>query len=92
MKNVEKRIWDIEGFEVQFTKDGKNVRGDKTGFLQWDGKKQSKNGMTVGAFKDKVKKKYPGYDIKVMNSSGEEAHGATHLGTVRDTYDDEDND
>ena len=28
VQNVEKRIFEIEGFQVDITKDGKNVRGD----------------------------------------------------------------
>ena len=30
VKNVEKKIWDVQGFDVRFkTPDGKDVRGDK---------------------------------------------------------------
>lgn len=86
VKNIEKRIWDREGFDVKIIKDGKDVRSDKTGLHQWPGKRQSKNGMTVGGFKEKFSEIYPGYDIEVLDSDGNPVHGATHLGTVRDTY------
>lgn len=29
LKNVEKKIWEIEGFDVRFTHKGKDVRGEK---------------------------------------------------------------
>ena len=38
VKNVEKKIWDKEGFDVIIKKDGKDVRGDKKNFPQWAGK------------------------------------------------------
>ena len=35
-KNVEKKIWDVEGFEVKFKKeDGKDVRSDKGNIPQY---------------------------------------------------------
>lgn len=86
VKNVEKRIWDKEGFDVVIKKDGKNVRGDKKDFPQWNGKIQSKNDMTVKEWKNKFSKQYPGYEVEILDGDGSEVHGSTKLGTVRDTY------
>lgn len=87
VKNVEKQIRKIEGFDVNFTRDGKNVRGDKKGFNQWDGKKQSKNNMTACKFEQKFQKRYPGYDVEILDGNGDVVtRGQTNLGTIRDSY------
>ena len=38
LKNVEKKIWETEGFDVRFMYKDKDVRGDKQGIPQWTGK------------------------------------------------------
>lgn len=38
LKNVEKKIWEIEGFDVRFTHKGKDVRGDKKESLNGKGR------------------------------------------------------
>ena len=50
VKNVEKKIWQIEGFAVAITQNGKDVRGDKSNFKQWDGQRQTRNDSTVADF------------------------------------------
>jgi acyl-coenzyme A synthetase/AMP-(fatty) acid ligase len=39
--------------------------------------------------KGRFKKSYPGYDVDVLDADGEPAKGQTKLGTVRDTYNEE---
>ncbi|MCR3760408.1 hypothetical protein KYB31_15630 [Clostridium felsineum] len=91
-KNVEKKIWDVEGFDVRIKHNGSDVRGDKNGLPQYDKVNAAKNIMTVGTWKAKrFSIKYPGYDVEVLNSDGSVASGQTQLGTVRDTYNDSDN-
>ncbi|MBM1198718.1 hypothetical protein GYM96_02860 [Pseudomonas fragi] len=91
VKNVEKKIWDIQEFDVRFkTLDGKDVRGDKKDMPQYQRKNKSKNDMTVSEWKSGFKKIYPGYDVDVLDAAGEAAHGSKKLGTVRDTYNETD--
>lgn len=90
VKNVEKKIWDVQGFDVRFkTPDGKDVRGDKKDMPQYQRVKMSKNDSTVSEFKRNIKKQYPGYDIDVLMGDGAPANGNTKLGTVRDSYEED---
>ena len=87
VKNVEKKIWDIEGFVVAFHQNGKNVHGAKDGIPQYQYSKAAKNDMTVNEWKMKrFGQSYPGYDVVVYDGDGDEVLGQTKLGTVRDTY------
>jgi hypothetical protein len=86
LKNVEKKIWEMEGFDVKFIINGKNVRGDKEGVPQWSGQRQSKNNMTIKDWKNKFSKQYPGYEVEVVDGDGNSTPGQTTLGTLRDTY------
>lgn len=92
IKNVEKRIWEIEGFAVAFKHaSGKDIRGDKDGIPQYVYERQAKNDSTVSEWKNKrFKQSYPGFDVKVLDADGNSVKGQTKLGTVRDTYIDED--
>ncbi|ACZ77252.1 hypothetical protein Dd586_2402 [Dickeya parazeae Ech586] len=91
VKNVEKKIWDVQGFDVDFKyPDGTNVRGDKKDMPQYSRKNASKNDMTVKEWKEgHFKKIYPGFDCDILLGDGSSAHGSTKLGTVRDSYTDD---
>ena len=87
VKTVEKKIWDTEGFDVNFKQNGKNIRGDKKGMPQYPYKRCAKNGMTVKEFIEKrIKPNYPGYEIEILDGNGNVAVGQNKLGTIRDTY------
>ena len=86
LKNVEKKIWETEGFDVRFMYKGKDVRGDKQGIPQCTGKNHSRNDMTVAKWKEKFKQQYPGYDVEVLDGNGDVVQGRTQLSTLRDTY------
>lgn len=83
---VEKRIFEIEGFQVSIKKDGKNVRGDLQLPKQYEAERMTRNSMTVGAWKNKFKTQYAGYDVDIYKNDGNRATGQTKLATVRDTY------
>lgn len=84
---VEKRIFEIEGFHVDFTDvNGKNLRDDKQIPKQYEAERATRNSFSVKDFKEKLKRQFPGYDFKVLNSDGTVAKGQTKLYTVRDTY------
>lgn len=83
---VEKRIFEIEGFQVDITRDGKNVRDDLLLPKQYEAERMTRNSMTVGDWKNKFKRQYPGYDVIVYKNDGCKARGQSKLCTVRDTY------
>lgn len=86
MSIIEKRIFDTEGFQVVFTDNGKNVRGDKQMPKQYEAERATRNSFSVKDFKEKLNRQFPGYDFKVLNADGSVAKGQTKLSTVRDTY------
>lgn len=88
VKNVEKKIWDTEGFDVEFRKNGKDVHGAKDGLPQYPYSKAAKNDMTVSEWRQKrFSQSYPGYEVAVYDGdSNEVLAGQTKLGTIRDTY------
>lgn len=86
VKNVEKRIYDVEGFQVVIKKEGKDVRGDASLPTQYQAAKMSKNSFSVKNWQDKFQRQYPGYSADVLKANGNKATGQTCLSTVRDTY------
>ena len=86
IKNVEKRIYDIEGFEVIIKYNGKDVRGDASLPTQYFAERMTRNSFSVSDFCEKFQNQYPGYSVDVLKSDGAKASGQTKLATVRDTY------
>jgi hypothetical protein len=91
VKTVEKKIWDIEGFDVRILHlDRRDVRGDMQGLPSYTFERAAKNEMTVADWREiRFKHIYAGFEVEVVNGNGEAAHGATKLGNVRDSYDEE---
>lgn len=92
IRNIEKRIFEIEGFEVKFMQNGKDVRGDSNiNAKQYTADKMARNSFSVSEWIEKrFKVQYPGYDACVCFANGKRAPGQTKLSTVRDTYISED--
>ncbi len=88
VKNVEKRIRDIEGFAVVIKYNGRDVRGDYTGMPQYPSyERMANNDITVAAWKEnRFYPAYPGYDVDVLDGDNHVCQGNTKLGTVRDSY------
>jgi hypothetical protein len=88
VKNVEKRIWDIEGFAVIIRHpDGRDMRGDRTRIPMYRYERMARNGMTVSAWKEqRFYPNYAGLEVDVLNGYGEIVIGNTLLSTVRDSY------
>lgn len=87
IKNVEKGIWDIEGFAVAFHKNGRDVHGAKSGIPAYSYSKAAKNNMTVSDWKkNRFSQSYAGYNVVVYDGDDKEVSGQTTLATVRDTY------
>lgn len=83
---IEKRIFEVEGFQVDIVKEGKNVRSDLQLPKQYAAERMTRNSMTVSDWRDKFKTQYVGYDAVVYKNDGSKASGQTKLSTVRDTY------
>ena len=83
---VEKTIFNIEGFNVDFVKDGKNVRDEAKLPNNYKAGKATKNSFNVAQFKEKLKKQFPGYDFNVYDGDGNKCRGNMLLSNVRDTY------
>ncbi len=88
VKNVEKRIWDIEDFAVTIRHaDGRNMRSDRRGIPMYDFERMARNSMTVSAWKEqRFLPKYPGFEVDVLDAFGNAVAGNTLLATVRDSY------
>ena len=88
VKNVEKRIWHLEGFDVVIRNDnGRDVHGHRSDFPPYDYTYQAKHNMTVGDWKrTRFKSKYIGFEVDVLDAEGDIVPGQTKLSTVRDTY------
>lgn len=89
VKNIEKKIYDVEGFEVTIRHDGKDVRGDATLPTQFAGQRMTKNSASVSDFRNKFQRQYAGYNVDILKGDGSKAPGQMKLSTVRDTYLDE---
>lgn len=89
--SVEKQIWDVEGFAVRILHlSGKDVRGDRMGMPAYPFRSPAKNDASVEQWKEsRFRQAYPGFRVEVLDCDGDAAHGNTRLGTVRDSYFDE---
>jgi hypothetical protein len=87
VKNVEKRIWDIEGFAVVIKFNGKDVRSDCNGLPHYTKYERCvKNDMTVSEWKAlRFNPIFPGYEVDVLDGNGLVCPGNTKLGTITDT-------
>ena len=84
VKEVEKYIWDVERFYVQF-------RGKlKQEIPQYNKKIAANKDWTVADWKERLLTLYPDFDIVVFNGDGKKiVAGMTLLRTVRGTYSEE---
>jgi hypothetical protein len=90
IKAVEKRMWDVEGFDVVFCQNGKDVRGDRQGIPQYPYVRAAKDHMTVSDWRDaRFLPNYPGFNVEVLDGDGNHAHGLMKLENVRDSYESE---
>jgi len=88
VKNVEKRIWDIEGFDVVIRHaDRRDMRGDRTGIPMYDFSRMAKGTMTVNSWRQqRFNSNYAGLEADVLDGGGDPVAGNTRLSTVRDSY------
>ena len=88
VRNVEKKIWDVEGFQVNLlSTTGRNLRGDKRDLPQYPFTRKASGDMTVGEWKTgRFAPNYPGFDVDVLDVVNMPVTGQTKLKSVRNTY------
>lgn len=84
-------LGDLEGFDVQvIDKNGAVVDPTQNGFAKFDYDRRARGSITVNDWKaNRFAKTYSGYDCRVLNADGTEAHGNTKLENVRSSYEEE---
>lgn len=88
VKNVEKRIFDIEGFEVRIRDaNGRALNRNSQIPMYPNYERQSQNNWRVSEWKEKkFNITYPRLKVDVLDGQGNVARGMRILGRVRDTY------
>ncbi len=93
VKNVQRQIRRVEGFDVRFTYEGpgphpgKDVRDDRTGIPSYPYQRAAADRLTVGAWIDaRFKATFPGFDVIVVDVRGDHVNTRTKLATVRAGY------
>jgi hypothetical protein len=88
VRQLEGRIERIEGFRVRLLHPGgRDVRGDRANLPQYGYERAASDGANVRRWKDvRFTPSYSGWDVEVLESDGNPAHGRTLLSTVRATY------
>ncbi len=88
VKNVEKRIWDIEQFAVIIRHaDGRDMKGNREGLPMFGYDRMARNSWTVSEWKNqRFCPNYAGLEVDVLDGSGQPATGNTLLSNVRDSY------
>jgi len=80
-RDLEKQIFEREGFNVRVMKNGKLVKSDCLQLKNYSRRLAPKGDLTVAAWKKLFKNRYPNYEIEIL--SGDYAAGNTLLRNVR---------
>ena len=88
VKNVEKRIKEVEGFDVRIRhSNGRDMRGDKTNLPMWPYDTKARRKFTVQDWKNiRFRRTYPTLRVKVLDPNGKSVNGKTLLWNLRSLY------
>jgi hypothetical protein len=92
VKNVQRQIQRLEGFEVRFLYEGpgptagRDVRDDRSGLPGYPYERASYDSTVADWVERRFKCTFPGFDVEVLKGDGSVAGGRTKLSTVRSTY------
>lgn len=91
VKNVEKKIAQIEKFEVKMLSSaGKNLNGNKKDVPQYGFSRRMSGDATVNEWiQSRFYTTYPGFDVEVLDVVGIAVAGQTKLKNVRKTYEED---
>ena len=87
---LEGKVFEIEGFDIQFTFNGQNVRSDKQIAGNYTYVRAAPDSWTVNEWiENRFKPHFPGFGVNVLMADGNTASGQTKLRTVRASYPDD---
>ncbi len=89
IKNLERKIWDLEGFAVRVRLvSGRDARDDRQVLANLQCEHRAEDGMTVQQWKEqRFRMCFPAHEVEVLLAHGAVAQGDMLLGSVRDSYD-----
>lgn len=84
-RDLEQQIGKVERLNVRlFTKNGRQVRSDSTGFVDYPFQRAANGTLTVSGWKNlRFFPNYAGYDIEILDENGNVVHGRTVLANIR---------
>jgi len=93
IKNVQRQIRRIEGFDVHFVYEGpgptsgRDVRDDRSGIPSYHYVRAAADKLTVGTWiETRFKATFPGFDVVALDAKGHPVSGRAKLATLRNTY------
>ncbi len=92
VKNVQRQIKRLEGFDVRFLYEGpgptagRDVRDDRSGLPGYPYYRASPDSTVADWIRRRFKTCFPGFDVEVLKGDGTVASGNTLLSTVRNSY------
>ena len=87
VENLERAIFNVEGFKVRVLEGGIDKRGDSEEARSYTFTRASQDSRTVSQWIDeRFKETNPHLGIVVLDGDGNPVHGRTTLGNVRETY------
>ncbi len=92
VKNVQRQIKRLEGFDVRFLYEGpgprvgRDVRDDRAGLPSYPYERRAQNSTVAVWIERRFKPSFPGFEVEVLDASGKAVNTRTHLQTVRTTY------
>lgn len=90
VKNIERKIGEIEHFDVIFRQNGADVHGNKVLQKQYSAVIASSGSRTVSDWiRTRFSPDFPGFEVDVLLANGEKARGNTLLSNVRASYEEE---
>jgi hypothetical protein len=85
---IERRIAEVEGFDVRILRNGGDARGDlelPVHYRRYE--RRANDGTTVHEWKQtRFRPTFAGLDVEVLNGAGQPVPGQTSLRTVRQSY------
>lgn len=83
---IEKTIYNLEGVNVDFVQNGRNVRSEVQLPCNYSYERQLKNSANVSSLRERLERQFPGYEFIIYKGNGDPAPGNMLMGNLRDTY------
>ena len=87
LKQLERGIAELEGFDVVLALTGRAVSNTKQVLTRYTYARAARGAFTVAHWREtRFANAYPGYTVTVLNGHGKPVHGKTLLSSVRASY------